>query len=346
MATEAQHRVKLSHWGTQIWIHLARNLVLLKRELRSMVLLNLSLIAILMILVRWTFAGINIPSTMTRTTIVFLVLNLLQSFAAQRYFGGDQREMAIREVSVTSLSQVMYAFVGKDVVGVMEIWITSLVYSLVHWSTYGSTAPLPDVFEVGFGVLYAMWGLNHMLAIRFTRATAQSGGIVFSFMSFLFVGVTPTAKSLYAQIGDSGIYMMMLSPVRWGFTMWLRADMTSEGSPWTTNMRALAERPFRAKGFELDGVDKCSDYSAGVAERWSMLNSSWTCDSTQMFLLGFLFRFLALVFWLEVSNAKCSGGQVTVGAPTARASRVARDYLAIFVVFAFILSLALMGYTH
>merc|ERR1711924_282001 len=122
-------------------------------------------------------------------SMMFLLICLDQSIAAQRLFGGTERPIAWREAKVSSLSQVMFGFVGKDLSSLVEMLFAATCCSLPFWPDAGTFASWGDLLAITFACIYCVWGLNHTWTIAFPAHTAMLFAVVSAFMAFLFNGV-------------------------------------------------------------------------------------------------------------------------------------------------------------
>jgi len=259
-----------------------------------------------------------------------------------RLFGGEERQVAWREASVSSLSHVLFTFIGKDISSLVEITLAAVVFTLAHWPLAHSFASGTDLFEVGFGIIYCIWGLNHFLAIVCPPSVGMLVAVILSFLSFLFAGIKPEAKVIASSLGGYGIFLLLASPVRWAMSQWLFLHVTGLGSTYMEPAFVdQADAIFTKRGYSLHAAT-CPNHTQGVAERWAN-QSGWVCHSGHLLLLGILFRFIAVIALLFTSSAKASGGQLSLGATSIAKSRMLRDCLAIFLTFVTLLNILLLG---
>lgn len=339
LEAEVGQRTDTARWGHQVWLHLSRSLLIDSRETQTLAF-HVVLLALAMVTL-----GVSIPDArfFLKTGLLILLLALVQSVAAQRLFGGEERHVAWREASVSSLIQVVFAFVGKDIASLMEITLTSFVFVFAYWDYAGTYASAFDMYEVGFATTYAFWGFNHVLAICFPPSAAMLLSVVFSFMSFLMSGLRPPAAQIMPALHGYGKLVLLASPVRWALTNWLFHHVAS-GAALTLSpvAKAVAEQRFRERGFSLEDLPMPPNRS--INERWSQ-GSGWVSSSGQLFLLGFLFRFLAVTLLLFTSSANASGGQLSLGEMSMAKSRVMKGCLVIFLTFFSAMCIALLGRT-
>merc|ERR1712113_1309422 len=98
-------------------------------------------------------------------------------------------------------------------------------------------------------------------------------------------------------------------------------------------------------GFEMSSFSlaklSCPAPTMGVLDRWKDM-SGWSCHLGQLLMLGVIFRFIALMSLLLSSGAIASGGQLSLGASSIAKSRILKDCLVIFLMFAAIWSVLLL----
>lgn len=345
LLVEAKGRMEAVHWGQQVWIHVARASLVLSRELWPTVALHMLLLWITMVALAWAFPGGNLEHVFLQNGLMLMLLCLTQSIGAQRLFGGAERHVALREASVTSLSQVLYGFIGKDVVGLVEMFLAAMVYTLTYWPLATTYASVTDFFAIGFATLYCIWGMNHIFAIAFPGNTAMLLAVTTSFLSFMFSGLRPEAHVISASLGGYGSLLLLASPVRWAMSHWIFRHVTGPGSTYAQgSVKDKVEPVFSQRGFSMNHL-ACPDYSAVVAVRWAN-KSGWVCHSGQLFLLGFLFRFLAATCLLLRSSAGASGGQLSFGASTITKARMLRHCMIVFLIFVTVFDIFLLGRTY
>jgi len=338
LEVEAAIRMETAHWSQQVQVHLVRALLIYSRQASTLALHTVLLILAMVSL------GTAIPEArfFLKTALLILLYALVQSVAAQRLFGGEERHVAWREASVSSLSQVVFAFVGKDVASLLEISLMSAVFVFAYWPYAGSYASAFDMYEVGFATAYAFWGFNHILAICFPPASAMLLAVIYAFVSFVFSGLRPPASVVAPALGGYGKVLLLASPLRWALTNWLFHHIEGATLFLTVPAKAAMEMRFRERGFSLD--DLPTPPNRNIGERWAQ-ESGWVTHCGQLFLLGFLFRFLAVTCLLVTSSANASGGQLSLGELSMAKLRIMKSSLLIFLVFFSIMCILLLGRT-
>jgi len=235
--------------------------------------------------------------------------------------------------------------VGKDLASLAEIWLAATCFTMTFFPMAHTFATVSDLFALGFSTLYCVWGMNHIFAICFQPQSAVILGVTASFVSFLFSGVKPAAHKLAGSMGGYGSLLLLVSPIRWAMTQWIFRQITGQGSTYTQDIvRHSVGGHFNGQGYNLNDLE-CPDHSSTVLERW-MHHKGYACHSGQLFLLGFLFRFVAAVCVLFSASAKASGGQLPLGITSNTRSRMLRDAIVTFIVFFFLLELLVLGQTH
>jgi len=342
----AAARVQLIHWAQQVSMQLSRALLVMSRAIVPTIAINISLLVLAVCSVAWAFPVVGTVHIFLKGLLVWLLLCLAQSVASQRVFGGEERQMAWREASVCSLSQIVSSFIGKDVASLVEMGLAALCFTLVYWPLVQQYASGGDIFAIGFAFLYAVWGVNHIWAIAFPPQTAMIFCVVTSFLAFMFCGIKPDASFLFNSLGTYGSLLLLVSPVRWAFSQWAFRHATGAGANYFREpaVQSVAMGHFGDLGFSLQKL-QCPRYDVGILERWKQ-QDGWACHSGQLFLLGFLFRFLAVTVLMMMSSAAASGGELSLGMSSTLKSRLARDGLVIFVVFLTPLQLLLLGLTY
>merc|ERR1712043_76292 len=185
LTAEARERSDSIHWANHVWLHLARTLLLMNRNL-STVAVNVTLPMVAMTALAWAFPNFQMEHIFLESGLMLLLLVLAQSVAAQHLFGGEERAMMWREAAVSSLSQTLFSFIGRDIASLAELALTAVSFSLVYWPISHTYVSCSDTFAIGFGVLYAVWGMNHIWAISCPSHTAMLVAVIVSFMCFLF----------------------------------------------------------------------------------------------------------------------------------------------------------------
>jgi len=343
LEAEAKAKMDILHWGQQVWIHIKRSLLILSREVWPTVTSHVVLLMIAMKALSWAYPRPGYGRFMLQNGLFLLLLCLAQCVAAQRYFGGEEREVAMREASLSSLSQVLFTFVGKDVASLVEIFLSAAVFTLTFWPDSKTYAHGTDVFETGFALLYCLWGFNHILAIMFRQSIAMQMGIISAFLSFLCSGLKPTGSEVSSAMGGYGVLLLLASPIRWGLSQLITWNVIRGGTYLSPLTIKLGDRLWAERGFSLAKFDCLDDGT--ISECWKD-DSSWAHNSGQLFLLGFLFRFLAVMCLLITSSAHANGGQLPLGSNSITKSRILRDCLMTFLAFLTLLNIALLGSTH
>jgi len=293
------------------------------------------------------FHGFEMKHVFLRTAFVLLLLCLTQGIAAQRVFGGEDRQVAHREGGVCSLQQVLCGFVGKDLASLVEILLYSLVVTFFYFPLASNLASVSDFFTMIFSAIYCIWGMNHIWAISFQRQSAAVLGVSSALLAFLLDGMEPSGPELARGMGGYGSLLLLASPIRWAMAQWVFRLIAAQGSTYgQENVRHSVAEHWSSRGYQLDGPEDlaCPDSSMGVLERWTR-NKGFVCHSGQLFLLGFLFRFVAAACLLLSTSAKASGGQLPLGTSSSTRSRMLRDAIITFIAFLFLLELLVLGQT-
>lgn len=345
--TVSEARTGDIHWAQQVWMHMARALLVLSRAVWPTIATNNALLMVAMAALALAFPTLGFRHVFLRSALMFLLLCLTQSVAAQRIFGGEEKSVASREASVCSLAQVVFSFVGKDMASLVEMGLSAACFALTYWPLVQTNASGGDVFAIGFACLYCIWGMNHIFAIAFPQHTAVLVAVIISFMSFLFCGVKPHAHELAPAMNGHGALLLLASPIRWALSNWIYRHVTGAGSTYLQpEVKAEANAVFTERGFNMDFLPhQCPDHSSGVLQRW-VSRSGWACHTGQLFLLGILFRFLAVTCLLCSSSAKASGGRLSFGAKSTLQACLLRDFLVTFLVFLTFLEVLMLGQTY
>ncbi|CAK0855900.1 unnamed protein product [Prorocentrum cordatum] len=278
-------------------------------------------------------------------SLVFVLVFLLQLVPAQRVFGLEERKVAWREASVTSLSQVAFSFVGKDLASLAEIFFHAASFTLTFLPLAQTFASGAEVFSVAFALIYCVWGIIHIAAIVFTAQKATMCGVVLGFMAFLFSGAKPESFLLVESLGGLGKFLVLVTPTRWALSHWIFLHMSGRGSFWTSEFAAsVLEKYMYDVGFSLKSM-QCmrSPGTSSVLERLRA-HDGFECSSLPLLLLGALFRFLAAACLLiTTGSSRASGGELPLGVASEAGSRLLKACLAAFLVFGAVLNVLLLG---
>lgn len=345
LGREARARTEQIHWAQQVWLHVARTLLIMSRVLWPTILTNVFLLMVSMAALAWAFPNLQLEHVFLPSSLMFLLLCLAQSVAAQRIFGGEDRQMTHREAGVCSLGQIVFGFIGKDLASLVEIVLAAMCFTLTYWPQSASFVHGSDLFAIGFATLYCIWGLNHIWAIAFSPHSAMLLAVIVSFLSFLFCGLKPEAHVLAKSLGGYGSLLLLVSPVRWSMSHWIFRHLTGNGSTYFGE--AITDKVhwlFSQRGFKLDNL-QCPNFQRRVLERW-VSGEGLVCHSGQLFLLGFLFRFIAVMCLLVSSSSKASGGRLPLGTSSSLRSRMLRDAIMVFLAFFVVLQIVLLGQTY
>jgi len=273
---------------------------------------------------------------------LLLLLALTQGIAAQRIFGGEERRMTYREGAVHSLSQVMFAFVGKDIASLVEIVLSAAVFTLIFIPIANTFASSFGLFSLGFALLYAVWGMSHIWAIICPANSAALVAVVASFTSFNFIGLKPTPQVVYQSLGKYGAIPLLVSPLRWGYGYYLHLHVTGRGAPYEF-VEAVLSKPFNVRGHDI--YRRHCPGGKGVVDRW-FDGDGWVCHPGQLILLGLLFRFIAAMVLVLTSSAHASGGKLALGTSSIRWSRIMSGCIKIMLAFMFLAAVLVLGQTH
>jgi hypothetical protein len=276
---------------------------------------------------------------------MMLLISMTQAFASQRIFGCAERDMMIREAGVSSVAHTCCAFFGRDLASIAEMLIAATALTFTFWPLSSSFVSGSDLFAIGFSLIYAVWGYGHIMAIVFNRQVAMITAVIVSFITFLCCGLKPDANLLMESFNGYGRFFLLLSPIRWSMSHWLYRHVTGKGS--TFMQHEVLDRVkglFNGRGYNIEKL-ACPNLEVRIIDRWHD-RQGLVCHSGQLFLLGFLFRFLALFCLVMLSSSKVSGGELPIGASTSTRSRLVRDALIIFVGFFVVLQVLLLGQTY
>mmetsp|Transcript_135912 Transcript_135912/g.264498 ORF Transcript_135912/g.264498 Transcript_135912/m.264498 type:complete len:301 (+) Transcript_135912:1-903(+) len=294
--------------------------------------------------VAMAFPDLNTKHIMVPPALLILISSLMQSVSAQRIFGGSERDMALREAGVFSLAQTFYSFVGRDLASIVEILMAAGCFTLIYWPMTPSFMSGSDMFAIAFALFYAIWGMNHILAIALNQQAAMVLGVVTCFLSFLCAGVRPAATSIMQAFGGYGKLFMLASPMRWAYSLWLYRHFT--GIPLYQHETIVEDLLpwFGDQGFKFDNLT-CPNFESRILDRW-LDKQGLVCHSGQLFLLGFLFRFVAAVTFLVTTSSKTTGGPLPLGVSSSMGARLMRDALIIFISFFIMLQILILGQTY
>jgi len=335
------------HWARQVWLHLTRNLLVMSRSIWPAIAANIFFTLIAIVAFALAFPSVGFTHLFQKNSLMLLLVALAQSVSSQRIFGGEEREVAKREAAVVSLPQMLYSFVGKDMASIVEMSFASASFALTHWQLVSSNMSITDLVSIGFSFLYAVWGLNYIWSILLPSKNALLLVIVVPFLNFILCGVSPDVEKLTDALGVGGGLLVLASPIRWALSRLVYLHVTGYGSTYVlqdTQQRVSGN--FRDKGFDVKFLSSaCSKQTTGVLKRW-MQRDGWMCHSGQLFLLGLLFRFVAVICLLFKSGAEASGGQLVLGMPAPWQSRALKHALYVQLVFVFIFELVLLGHTY
>jgi len=342
---EAHTRAESFHWAQQAWLNLTRALLITSRIYWKILLPNTMMTVVALVGLACAFPGWELKHAFLSTTLLFLLVSLTQSFAAQRIFGTFERDLIIREAGVSSLAQTCCAFLGRDLASIAEMLINATVVTLAYWPLSASFVSGSDLFAISFALIYAVWGFSHIVAIVFNRQVAMIASTCICGLAFLFAGLKPEAERLMASFNGKGEILLLLSPIRWSMSHYLYRQVTGWGSTFMQpQVRDLVSGLFRIRGYSLDHLT-CPNVEGRILERWHK-GQGMICHNGQLFLLGFLFRLLAVMSLLVMTGLKVSGGQLPMGTSCSARSRLLRDGLIIFIIFFFVLQVLLLGQTY
>jgi len=353
LAVEAAAKAEAIHWAQQVWMHISRALLLMSRNLGTLAM-NVFMLMFSLRLLSWVFvgdsAGVEMTYCFLRSLFMFLVIVLAQSVAAQHVFGGEERSVAWREASVCSLPQTLFSFIGQDLASLVEISFSALCFTLLYWPISGTLVSCGALFEIMFATLYAVWGLSHIWAVAFTSHIAMLTAVVIAFLSFLCSGMKPDLLTMANLADGYGSLLLLASPVRWGMSRWIYAQVTGVGSTFLVpSVKEAIAGHWNDRNYNLDHLEgmTCADSRSlgNVLTRWRD-NRGWSCHSGQLFLLGFLFRFVAAVCFIMMSSARSSGGDLPFGLSSTLKSRVLHNCIVILVISMTVLNIRILGETY
>eukprot|EP00929_Paragymnodinium_shiwhaense_P089857 TRINITY_DN5003_c0_g1_i5.p1 TRINITY_DN5003_c0_g1~~TRINITY_DN5003_c0_g1_i5.p1 ORF type:complete len:451 (-),score=89.55 TRINITY_DN5003_c0_g1_i5:235-1587(-) len=244
---------------------------------------------------------------MVQSVVALFYLCLTQGVAAQRVFGGGERVVAWREAGV-EVNMILY-FVGRDLSSLVDIVLYTTVFTGCFWPLSPLQMSFHNMFWGSFACIYAIWGLNFIFSVMVEPATANMIAVVLAFICQMFGGIEPPFKDLVhlggdGQLGDS---LIALSPLRWTLDWFLYKEFTSEATPFKNPIHHAVMGGFLAqRGF---GADVTTTNSKPVAELWREdPPNSFVKGTVQIYMLGFLYRFIALVVSLRMAKKHAKGG--------------------------------------
>lgn len=250
-----------------------------------------------------------------QSAFAVLFLMLLQGVAAQRIFGCDLL-ITWREARV-GMPMVAY-FVAKDLAAMVEVTISSVVFTAAYGSLSGMQLTLQTLFAGSWAFIYSVYGLSYISSITLSQGSAQMFAVVISFVAFCVSGVyQPQLNEITMYFNERGWMVPALSPIRW---LWAYL-LTNEAKFLTPATRMMASSSLRYKGYDLAYIDCPAEkrhQMVTLCEAWKS-NRAWVCSVAQMLLLGVMFRCLAVLCLMIRVNAQTSGwgrffGQSEVGA--------------------------------
>jgi ABC-type multidrug transport system ATPase subunit len=247
-------------------------------------------------------------------TGAYFIFSLTQGVAAQKVFGGAERVVAWREAGV-GVNSIMY-FSGRDLAAVVDMLFMSVAFAVFYWPLSAGHFSLHAMVWSTFAYTYAVWGLNFAISIAFDPSAANMISVVSAFMCYFFVGLEPSFKT-FVNIGGGyvGEPIVALSPMRWLFNFIAFKELQHRDSPLSNPItRQSLEDWLPDKGFPktFDGL-----YDTPMGERWLQdPPSTYNFGTKQLYMLGLLFRFLALVCLIFFSKKHASGGGAVIEAPT------------------------------
>merc|ERR1711972_660975 len=147
-----------------------------------------------------------------------------------------------------------------------------------------------------FAYTYAVWGLNFAISICCEQSAANMVSVVSAFLCYFFVGLQPSFDIL-VNIGGGYVSepVLALSPMRWLFNFLAFKELQHRDSPLSNPItRSSLDDWLSSIGFPRSFGDLFGKQSMG--ERWlEDPPNTFNYGTKQLYLLGLLFRFLALV---------------------------------------------------
>lgn len=234
-----------------------------------------------------------------------LFLMLLSGVAAQRVFGQDLL-ITVREAR-GGMSMIAY-LVAKDLAAFFEITLSSVVFASSYGPFSGAQQPPTEIFAGAWAFIYSVYGLGYIFSMCLSPGAAQMTVVVVSFVSFCVSGLQkPHLPEMSTFLGQRGWIIPALSSVRWFWGYLLTAEMRylTPLSRQFGNLESL--------GYDLKYLDKCSLEGVDGGDRgyvtlhdaW-VSGRGWVCSSSDMLLLGIMFRFLAGICLLLYIHAHTS----------------------------------------
>jgi len=279
----------------------------------------------------------KIDNIIAQPMFALFFLMLVQGVAAQRVFGGPERFVAWREAGV-GFNMLIY-FIGKDIAALAEIYFNSGIFALVYWPLCPLQCSYHTVFWCTFAFNYAVWGLSFIWSIATEPAVAQMLSVLASFVCFLLAGLQPTFVDLVSIQYGALVPTMAMSPIRYafGFLMMDHACGTARTSEFKSPyIRFMSREALLKKGMPLDWVFdnewSCTgrtDNPLGMESQWSGCLEDTTnphckpgeirppnglmCTVCHMYLIGILFRFVALICLMVLCKKHGKGGHTVHG---------------------------------
>jgi len=288
--------------------------------------------------------------------LALFLLMLVQGVAAQRVFGGAERVVAWREAAVGN-NMLLY-FLGKDLASFIQIYFASAVFACVYWPLCPLQVSYHTMLWLSFAFNYAVWGMSYIWSIALEPSTAQMVAVIMSFVSFLMAGLEPFFSELVA-VGDGFlIRYIALSPIRWAYGFLLMDHIVEKANEFRNPLiRYNFEGFLSASGMPLDylfdnnhtcAANGISSHS--TVSRWRGCNGDLNatnagcepgevrppngllCSVTQLYLLGGLFRFVALICLQDISKKHAKGGDTPQGVDAIK-TRLFYAFLCVFLRF-------------
>eukprot|EP00929_Paragymnodinium_shiwhaense_P007016 TRINITY_DN110974_c0_g1_i1.p1 TRINITY_DN110974_c0_g1~~TRINITY_DN110974_c0_g1_i1.p1 ORF type:complete len:1243 (+),score=129.46 TRINITY_DN110974_c0_g1_i1:79-3807(+) len=325
-----------SSWGEALLAHTQRAL------LQTRLATSTSFIICVVLLLGVALLGVVVPASgddpvkvIIQSVIGLFYLCLTQGVAAQRVFGGGERVVAWREAGV-QVNMILY-FVGRDMAALVDILLYTTVFTGFYWPMCTTQISFHNMFWGVFAYIYAVWGMNFIFSVMVEPPTANMISVVLTFICNLFAGIEPPFGDL-VNIGQGriGCALVALSPLRWALNWFMFNEFKNPSSPFKNELHKvmmggwLADRGFGAPTEEVG--------SAPVGELWLQTPpNSFVGGTTQLYMLGFLYRFLALVVSLRIAKKHSKGGGSAIDASEGSTNGLLRFTGGMFMAFIVIL---------
>lgn len=297
-------------WGVAIVTHFRRAMLqlLLVWKYRVCIGVVVSLGAILIS----TLIDVSQNPTLliVQAVVALFSLALTQAVAAQRVYGGEERVVAWREASV-QVNMILY-FAGRNLAALVEILAMTMFFTVAYYPLCPYHMSFHGMYWSTFAYVYAIWGLNFVFSIVCDAAAANMVSVVVAFVCQLLVGMDPSFLQMISISPRVAPLMIACSPIRWTLNLWMWLEMRNGQSPMANALtRQMMGLMFDERGFPGD-VQAVGQNSTG--DRWltPLAPNAYATGTNQLYMLGGLFRFVALICLIHTAKTKSTGGGTVV----------------------------------